>query len=112
MYSKAAGPTATNGSLDLNGDGKADYKAGYAWTEGFGSALTYGSGTQVHSALATGSFLTVPAEGLTVTMTIWLEGWHSFAANDMSMWDPETTGGATIRFGMTLSVADPTLIDD
>ena len=41
IYSSAASTTKLGGKLDLNGDEKADYQAGYLWEDGFQSELTY-----------------------------------------------------------------------
>ena len=113
LYSLDGGETKTAGKLDLNGDNKADYKAGYSWDDGFKDELTYGSGAYTSTALATDSeFLTIPAGGLSITLTIWWEGWHSFSSTDMSMWDPSSTGGATLQFGITFGVDRITFLAD
>ena len=115
VYAKTAVTTTTEGALDLNGDEKADYKAGYAWDDGFGTELVYAEGNGSYSATALAAnaeFLTIPAAGLEITMTIWMEGWHSYSSTDMSMWDPATTGGATIRFGVTFGVEESLFIND
>lgn len=106
-YALVGGSTTCSGSLDLNGDEQADYQAGYAWTDGFKDPLTYGDGNPNYSSTelaADVEFLTVPADGVEITLTLWMEGWHSYASGDMSMWEPQNTGGATIRFGVTFGV--------
>lgn len=106
-YALASGTTTCSGSLDLNGDEQADYVAGYQWTENFKDPITYGQGNPDYSSVALANdvaFMNIPAGGIEITLTIWMEGWHSYTSGDFSMWDPATTGGATIRFGVTFGV--------
>ena len=115
LYALDAGTTTCSGALDLNGDTKADYHGGYAWDTDFDDEYVYGNGNSNHTAVALANdvdFITIPADGAEITLTIWMEGWHSYSSTDMSMWSPATTGGAPIRFGVTFGVAEDLFIDE
>lgn len=117
--------TATNGQLDLNGDGNLDTAARYEWDGAAGDPLTYGDGSQVvHNAdkagvladdtdakaIATnkgtaGLIGAIPANeaGITVTVTMWIEGWQQLSdgvgeSTNASVWEPATYIGA--KFGV------------
>lgn len=114
LLSANGGNTAMSGNLDLDGDGVADTKGGYQWTSGRDDTLTYGvSGNQASVALANNtSLFEIPAEGATITITIWLEGWQILRSGTMAMWDPSKDAGANIQLGLTFDTPASTFFTD
>ena len=118
LYSKNGGSTLTHGNLDLDkdSDGAADEVGGYVWNYN-NAAIDYGDGgTQVSTAapaLADTSVkvFDIPASGtLTVTVTIWLEGWQKLRGS--AIWDATKDSGAEIHFGMKLSTPKDSFLAD
>ena len=117
--------TLTHGNLDLNSDGAYDLTEGYEWTSNR-TAIDYGSGTQsANNAADDDTFVddsdpydldNVSAANtigeisgtLTVTVTIWLEGWQKLDAgvednietSDTAIWDATAYVGK--KFGVGL----------
>ncbi len=127
LFSKAGGDTVTHGNLDLNGDGSADAESGRGTTYSFETltAIDYGAQTGVtdpkQTALAaykvddlnddssnTAKKLgTIKSDNvLTITVTIWLEGWQKFGASnsESAVWDPAKYVGCLFDVGMTFGV--------
>ena len=121
--------TDTHGQLDLNNDGNLDTTARYEWGAA-GTVINYG-GTEatqtVNNASKSGMFASdtdpsaiatnagtagligaIPANenGLTVTVTMWIEGWTKLATgvsgnaqnSNTAVWDPATYLGK--KFGV------------
>ena len=109
LYAKTAGNTLTHGGLDLDSEPGNDVIGGYAWNYS-GTEIDYGDdGTQVAGALAANTKLfSVPAEGLEVTVTIWLEGWQQL--RNSAIWDATKDEGAEIHFGMKLYTPKSTFV--
>ena len=116
LIAKTATSTATSGNLDLNGDNSPDLAEGYEWDTGR-SAITYGSGTQTSYAVdellasddGTGNLSGGESLGNTgggasfsITVTIWLEGWHQY--NSSAIWDSEDYVGKGFQVGMRFAV--------
>lgn len=117
--------TATNGTLDLNNNGVLDKAPGYEW-DSRGDAITYGAGSQVaYNASGTdiladdsdpnnvvanqGLIGAIPGNeaGLSVTVTIWLEGWTQLATKPegnattgSAVWDAATYVNKEFKVGM------------
>jgi hypothetical protein len=117
--------TPTSGNLDLNNDGVLDKQPGYEWDTGL-QTLTYGSGSQVafnangtnvladdsnpNSITANSGLIgQIPgnAAGLSVTVTIWLEGWQQLSAKPegnattgSAIWDAATYINKAFKVGM------------
>lgn len=127
LFSKAGGDTVTHGNLDLNGDGTLDAKSDRGTTYSFETLKTIDYGTQTgvadpkQTALAaykvddlnddtsnTAKKLgTIKSDNvLTVTVTIWLEGWQKFGASgsESAVWDPAKYIGCLFDVGMTFGV--------
>lgn len=124
LASKEGGKTATEGTLDLNGDGKADTSDRYEW-ETTGTEKNYGKGEQVcytkdellgsvqdGGTIKDGVVLTTTKEGTKankdtgasnkVTVTIWLEGWQKVGEEDSASatWSEDTFKNSTFNVGM------------
>lgn len=127
LAAKTATSTVTAGKLDLNNDGAYDKAEGYEWDTV--EELTYGDGTQTSFAANdpllvaddSGSTITggvsfgktgTSADGLSLTITIWLEGWakldQGVAGNkegaDTAVWDAATYVGKQFNVGMRFAV--------
>lgn len=117
LYSKSGGSIDTHGELDLDKDGDPDEVGGYAWDYD-DTPIDYGdNGTQASlqfNASATASadnlLFTVPTTGLTVTVTIWLEGWQKI--NSSAIWDATRDADIDIHFGMKLFTPADTFLND
>ncbi len=123
LVSKNGGDTLTNGKLDLNGDSKDDTPKEKYDFDGEQTALTYGhdGSKQTSYKFETEVKPTVDAKGklsgghalgtlyedstLTVTVTMWLEGWQKFGTNDQfsSIWDLGHIN-SDFNVGMTFAV--------
>ena len=116
LYSINGGNTLTHGQLDLDNDTQPDVVGGYAAFDDYDiRPLDYGDGgTQVSTAIddIDGSKLfDIPASGtLTLTVTIWLEGWQQLRGS--AIWDATKDSGAEIHFGMKLSTPEQSFLDD
>lgn len=118
------------GELDLDGNDEADTVGGYVF-EGQDptSVVTYGIDNETQSTTAAASLqatqdeiiaqtaskaiCTTPAneDGVKLTITIWLEGWHQFesaaalnSGDVKAMWNPEKNGQTAINVGLTFDV--------
>ena len=117
LYSKTAGTIDTHGNLDLDKDGSADIKGGYAWDYSE-DPIDYGDGGQQASLALTASttldssnlLFNVPASGLEVTITVWLEGWQKI--NSSAIWDATRDADVDIKFGMKLATPKTTFLAD
>lgn len=124
LASKEGGKTATVGTLDLNGDGKADTSDRYEW-ETTGTAGSYGKGEQVcytkdellgsvqdGGTIKDGVVLTTTKAGTKankdtgasnkVTVTIWLEGWQKVGeeGSTSATWSEDTFKNSIFKVGM------------
>ena len=116
LYSINGGSIDTHGYLDLDRDEEHldDTNGGYIWAEHRDDKIDYGDdGSQTSNALPTSStslFATDSNGLLTITVTIWLEGWQKL--NGSAIWDATTDSGATIHFGMKLSTPKASFLED
>ena len=104
--------TETFGQLDTDGDGDDDTRLGYEWETGsLGNPLIYGVDQSVQHAYngnkqggISEEIGVIPADGtLTVTVTIWLEGWQKLSsdnADTSAIWDPTTYVNKQFKVGM------------
>lgn len=108
--------TTTNGRLDLNGDGENDKSGKYEWDTR--EELTYGSANAVETSYTTdeikakgtdGSYTNyigvIPAgKTLTVTVTIFREGWQILGESKTAIWDASKVINANYRVGRTFEI--------
>ena len=124
--------TDTYGQLDLDGDNNLDTALVYDW-QSPGSAITYGvsgsqqtacnaayRGTQENPVPFKKSIGNIPntTTGLTVTVTIWIEGWQmhsgvptgnkdtSSEAPSSAIWDPAVYNNFKFNVGMRFQAED------
>lgn len=134
LFSKSGADTDVHGALDLNNDGVLDKSKGYEWEST--TELDYGeAGVQAAYAhddssivaddtdatLTGGSALgsTTDEDGLTITVTIWLEGWQKLAVGeddnaettDTAVWKASEYIGAQFRVGMRFAIQPVTEAD-
>ena len=131
LFSKSGANTNVYGKLDVNNDGVLDKTAGYEWDST--SDVTYGDDGKVQAAYAandsaivatdtnatlTGgtALCTTLANGndVTITVTIWLEGWQKLdniqpgnagaSGTESAIWDPAKYGGAKFNVGMRFAI--------
>lgn len=125
--------TATSGTLDTDNDGHMDTEWGYEWeTKG---EVVYGVENSQQSAInaAYGTlnkqlgylpsstegdthYSATAANGLELTVTIWIEGWQKLsgvptgnaevAAASSAMWDPATYVNKEFKVGLRFSAED------
>ena len=99
LFANGSTETATNGYLDLNGDGDDDLEPGYSWS-GTLDKVNYGiadskqttydasdksifaDDSDLNAIVANGNELGTISDSLTITVTIWLEGWTKLGGVD------------------------------
>ena len=121
--------TDTHGQLDLNGDGNVDTNERYEW-DAAGTPIEYGGTTaqqEVHNVSKSGTLASdanpssivagtagligsIPANaaGITVTVTMWIEGWQKLGTTPSAIWDATLAGakfGVGFRFATELHSA-------
>lgn len=115
LVSKSGGSTDCFGPLALVDGIHNDKNGNYQWETEHGEELVYGNDGDVQTSTAVASlinqdFMTVPAGGVEVTFTIWLEGWQKLRSN--AIWDATKDDGVSVRFGMKLSTPETTFVND
>lgn len=126
LISKKDATIDTHGQLDLNGDGSPDTAQKYEWEKddsGKTTAIDYGtSGTETsytvdemvatasNGSLSGGTSIgTIPSgQTLSLTFTIFLEGWEPLGEKKSAIWDAATYGGKS--FGVGFSFIIPKLV--
>lgn len=118
LVSKAGGETVTHGHLDLNGDGADDTMAKYEW-DNSSTAIDYGfSGSKETSYSAaeisekdsdninyTNYIGVIPAnQTLTVSVTIFREGWQVLEGSTTAIWNATKVIGANYRVGRSFEI--------
>lgn len=133
LFSKSDAELDVFGKLDLNGDGEADdtYKYDYQRQDAktAGGPISYGTygvdgkkqttyltsdktviATEDDNGLLTDVLGVTPlgktkaSEDLTVTVTIWLEGWEKFESAERADWKESDYLGANFAVGMSFGV--------
>ena len=115
LVSKDGGETVTHGPLDLNGDRAADTTAKYEWDQG--TAIDYGSADSKETSYSASEMSTkeginytnyigvIPAnQTLTVSVTIFREGWQVFEGSTSAIWDATKVIGANYRVGRSFEI--------
>lgn len=128
LFAKTATSTDVSGQLDLNSDGAYDLSEGYEWDTR--TAITYGTDGAVQTSYAANDTTVVATDtngvltngkklgstaadtDLSVTVTIWLEGWQKLATGvtgnketaDSAIWDSTTYVNKVFRVGMRFAV--------
>ena len=115
LVSKDGVETVTHGPLDLNGDGDVDTMAKYEWDQG--TAIDYGSADSKETSYSASEMSTkeginytnyigvIPAnQTLTVSVTIFREGWQVFEGSTSAIWDATKVIGANYRVGRSFEI--------
>lgn len=108
------------GPLDLDPTPGDDLKGGYAWEDNHDQVLNYGydGKYQVTQSLEslenTTLFTTNATSDVKIVVTIWLEGFHKLGTGNAasSNWDPSRDAGSSVHFGLKLSTARESFIND
>lgn len=132
LFNKNGSSTNVYGNLDVNNDGTLDQTAGYEW-DTTRTDVMYGDENKVQAAYAandttilatdtnatlTGgkALCTTKSDGsdVTITVTIWLEGWQKLdnvapdnadaSASESAIWDPAKYVGAKFNVGMRFAI--------
>ena len=115
LVSKDGGETVTHGPLDLNGDRAADTTAKYEWDQG--TAIDYGSADSKETSYSAAEMSTkeginytnyigvIPAnQTLTVSVTIFREGWQVLEGSTAAIWEATKVIGANYRVGRSFEI--------
>ncbi len=121
LLSKKGGQIATHGPLDLNGDGSNDKEMNKYDFDTDAKELTYGATSSTQTSFKLDDVKPTDANGkltgskelgkitkdgiLTVTVTMWLEGWQKLgeSENASSIWNTDFIG-SDFNVGMTFAV--------
>lgn len=114
--------TATYGKLDTDNDGSYDKEMKYEWEDqseviyGFSNTNQVANNANQTSLNHTIGTLPNSADGLAVTVTMWIEGWQKLpavptgnkdaAAGESSMWNPVEYHNKQFKVGMRFEAAD------